>query len=226
MPVMDGLQATRQIRSMEGKSNLLILAMTANIFEDDRRACEDAGMNGFVGKPFEPDQLFSEILDWLSLAIVAPAPVKNVTEDEPVEQGIQDSGNQSDEVLREKLSMIEGMDSAIGLRSMRGDVNAYFRLLRKFDTKQGDDMQKLEAQLEQSKIDDAVRTAHSLKGAAATLGLTTLQESAKTLEAFLRSYHVADGGSDELSHLIDSVSADQAHFHQMLSVIIDEMAPE
>ena len=66
MPVMDGLQATRLIRAMDGKADMPILAMTANIFEKDRIASLKAGMNGFIAKPFEPNDLFSEIYKWLN----------------------------------------------------------------------------------------------------------------------------------------------------------------
>lgn len=66
MPVMDGLEATRLIRSKCDKKEIPILAMTANIFEADRTACIEAGMNDFVAKPFELDNMFTTILKWLS----------------------------------------------------------------------------------------------------------------------------------------------------------------
>ena len=66
MPIMDGLEATRVIRSISGNENLPILAMTANIFEDDRQACLEAGMNDFVAKPVDLENLFLTIIKWLS----------------------------------------------------------------------------------------------------------------------------------------------------------------
>jgi CheY-like chemotaxis protein len=63
MPEMDGLTATRMIRNMErtDMKTIPIIAMTANAFEDDKKAAMEAGMNGYVTKPINVEVLIREI---------------------------------------------------------------------------------------------------------------------------------------------------------------------
>lgn len=67
MPEMNGLEATRCIRAFEGvgpDEGTPIIAMTANVFADDVRACLDSGMNSHVGKPLDMKVLMREILKY------------------------------------------------------------------------------------------------------------------------------------------------------------------
>ena len=65
MPNMDGLEATRELRKMPSARHLPIIAMTANAFNEDRDRCFAAGMDDFIAKPVEPEQMFATILRWL-----------------------------------------------------------------------------------------------------------------------------------------------------------------
>jgi two-component system sensor histidine kinase/response regulator len=66
MPVMDGLAATRAIRSRPGMSGLRIIAMTANAMEGDRERCLEAGMNDYIAKPIVPKALEEKLRLWLA----------------------------------------------------------------------------------------------------------------------------------------------------------------
>ena len=65
MPVMDGLEATRTIRSMEREDcrTLPIIAMSANAFDDDLKKSVECGMNGHLSKPVEVDKLYRTLAE-------------------------------------------------------------------------------------------------------------------------------------------------------------------
>jgi PAS domain S-box-containing protein len=68
MPVMNGISATEIIRAMDGAvSTIPIVAMTANSFYGEMQNCYNAGMTGYVSKPFKPENLFAAIMNALSI---------------------------------------------------------------------------------------------------------------------------------------------------------------
>jgi PAS domain S-box-containing protein len=231
MPEMDGLEATRQVRAMGDRNDLAILAMTANIFEDDRRACIQAGMNDFVAKPVNPDNLYSTILRWLS----ASAQRLKINMDGSLSANTSTLTNlplasqqgSTDEIaLREQLALMDCLDAHRGLHNMREDVSAYLRLLRQFDTLHGDDMQRLHERLVASDSEIARRIVHTLKGTAGTLGLIQLQHNAAALEQLLIAGEARHDDARTLE-LMKAVSAEQHRFRTNLSSIrvLDTISP-
>jgi len=76
MPIMDGFQAARHIRSLShAKSLTPIIAVTANAMSQDREKCMEAGMNDYMSKPVKTDELKEKLLQWL--------PLQQPTSDEP-----------------------------------------------------------------------------------------------------------------------------------------------
>jgi CheY-like chemotaxis protein len=70
MPVLDGLEASRRIRALGGRKGAVpIVALTANAMASDRQKCIAAGMNDFLSKPFEPQDIHAMLAKW-----GAPAP--------------------------------------------------------------------------------------------------------------------------------------------------------
>jgi CheY-like chemotaxis protein len=71
MPVMDGYEATREIRRRESGSNRhqVIIALTANVMPGDRKRCLDAGMDDYVAKPLRADDLLRLNDEWLPWAL-------------------------------------------------------------------------------------------------------------------------------------------------------------
>jgi signal transduction histidine kinase/CheY-like chemotaxis protein len=68
MPNLNGIDATKAIRTLPGYAQTPILAMTANAFDEDRQVCLAAGMNDHIGKPVDPERLFETMLKWLQKA--------------------------------------------------------------------------------------------------------------------------------------------------------------
>jgi len=176
MPVMDGLEATRAIRALPAYAATPILAMTANAFGEDRQRCIDAGMNDHISKPVDPNVLFEKLLHWLPhLAAQAPAPVATHGAMTP-----------EDAATLEALSSIAGLDTVAGLQTLNGKVAAYFRLLRLFAENHAGDVGCIRAQLADGLHADARRTAHSLNGAASSLGAGAVRGLAASVEAALK----------------------------------------
>ncbi len=64
MPIMDGYEATRAIRAMEGeRAGIKILAVTANAFASDVKDAEEAGMNGHIAKPIDVAALYAALTE-------------------------------------------------------------------------------------------------------------------------------------------------------------------
>ena len=66
MPVMNGEEASRQIKALPNGATVPILAVTADVQPEDRKRCLDAGMSDFISKPFKSEEFFATILKWLS----------------------------------------------------------------------------------------------------------------------------------------------------------------
>jgi two-component system sensor histidine kinase/response regulator len=165
MPVMDGTDAARQIRSRASR-RMPIIALTGNAQSDDRAACLAAGMDDHVAKPVDPQRLFATMLRGLapvepaSARVAAPAPLTSL----------------------ERLSRIEGFDVNRAMRNFGGYEAILAKTLARFVHTYGVGLPPL---LQYACAEDAVKwsnTCHSVGGACATIGATHLQALLLDLE--------------------------------------------
>ena len=186
MPVMDGIEATRALRTDPAYEKLPIIAMTANAMASDREACLEAGMNDHIAKPIDPDQLFGVLLRWIKRAD-GRIEVKRAT------------AAQSSKPAGEPGLAIDGIDVRSGLTRTGGNRGRYETLLRKFAEQQAYTVDSMRNALKIGDAASAERAAHSLKGASGTLGAASLSEAAAGAEIAIRTGNGVDGAIQALS---------------------------
>ena len=172
MPEMDGLEATRQIRNIPACAATPIIAMTAAVMQEDKKACFDAGMDDFVGKPIDPEELIGALRKWTGTA-ASPPPVASVSHVVPP--------SDSDEAL-ERLRLVEGVDIASAITRMGGDRDLYLRLIQGFSSR----ADSLVEQLNTLPLTDLPALAHKVKGECANLGLSLMASSCADLETAMK----------------------------------------
>jgi len=170
MPVMDGIAATIELRKQPKFDNLPIIAMTANVMEQDRQRCDEAGMSDFVAKPIDPDELFSVLLRWIK-------PRKSKTPIKERSRKIKD--------VSITIPVIDGLDTELGLKRVLGKKPLYIVLLNKYVVGQSKTAEIIRQSLLDKDIDLAERTAHTAKAVCGNIGATKLQELAGELESMI-----------------------------------------
>ena len=184
MPVLDGLEATRQLRAQPALAQLPIVAMTANAMDADRQRCLDAGMNDHLAKPVVPERLWAVLQRWCGEGAVAAAggAPEACRQTVPSEQG-------ATMVLPASLP---GLDQSAGLRNALGRPAFYAEVLQRFAAHYADGAQRMAQALAEARLDILLREAHTLRGLAGTIGATALQDAAARLEEALRGPPSAD----------------------------------
>ena len=180
MPEMDGLEATRLIRTVPELDSTPIVAMTASAFGADRDACLAAGMNDHIGKPVNPAALYEKLLRWLdessqtprAAAVDAPAPPPP-------------AAPQPTDVLED----IQALDVVRGMSLFAGQRALYMQALGYFVDLYGDGLaavDKFIAGAPGATREAAGREIHSMGGAAAALGAVELENAAHHIDMLMR----------------------------------------
>jgi two-component system, sensor histidine kinase and response regulator len=208
MPVMEGFTAAKRIRggesgekSGEGKGrHLPIVALTANALAGDRELCLAAGMDDYLSKPFELDQLRAVIERWLSGKITPPAQSDSLVN--------APNGNDVAVFNREKL-----------LERLGGEDEHLRRLVGKFVTTTGNRLHELRESMDQGNREGIRLHAHNIKGAASSIGAEMLQGVSRQIEEASMT-----GVGGEIPDLYAALEAAYASFKAVAADLINEPA--
>jgi PAS domain S-box-containing protein len=178
MPTMDGVTATRLIREREDLADLPIVAMTANAMSSQQEECLAAGMNDFIGKPFDPSQLYAVIQKWVTglgdAALFAPSAMAAMKG-----ANLRLPGH------------IAGLDIRAGLRRVAGMKALYVNTLQSFVDGQEDIVARVRQAIADHDTDRAGREAHTLKGLAGMIEAGEVCSLAAELETTLAVSNLA-----------------------------------
>lgn len=224
MPEMNGLDATRKIREFEQSSRLPsipIVAMTADVLLDTREEIVQAGMDGYLPKPFEEAELYDILARYFVASEFASASKPKIIEANIPNSQVTDSASTSadDGVEQGELNVF---DHEALYRRLRGREDRVVELTSSF-------LQNLPVAIEQmlnlvnaSDYAALIFSAHTLKGSAANLGAMQLQYVAARIERLCKQLQVEDSESDRmaLTKIVSGLSGLAAELEQKVAAYI------
>jgi len=174
MPVMDGLEATRQWRQWENDFHLAltpVIAMTANAMQGDRERCLAEGMQGYVPKPVNPQVLYREI-------------DRVMADDQPEQQKLPSHpGGRPDDFLEQsRLESAAEFDWDLALNNLGADASLLYMALQMFVDEYPEHKAQLHAAWQSGDRQALSAVAHTLKSLLATFAAYPAQKQAERLE--------------------------------------------
>ncbi|WP_338892206.1 hybrid sensor histidine kinase/response regulator [Aeromonas rivipollensis] len=191
MPVLDGLDATRQIRKMVDKHDVPIIALTASAMPGDRERCLGVGMNGYVTKPVSKLDLYNNLLQWVKSA----------------------SGERRVPLEVKPPDLMGVLDLEDALRRLEQDREALQILFKLFLSEHKDDLWDIRSALRRQQPEVACRLLHTLKGVSANISASRLQLLAGELEWRLRlQEELSEGELTQLQQVFTQTREEVSHF--------------
>jgi signal transduction histidine kinase/DNA-binding response OmpR family regulator/HPt (histidine-containing phosphotransfer) domain-containing protein len=230
MPKIDGYEATRCIRKMSNQSSLPIIAMTAHAMQGDRELCLDSGMNDYISKPINRDQLFNMLKKWIHnkgetvqpQMDINPIDAQEGLEYQPSKKDTsnndqsESSGSEPErgltpipprEVPESQQAKPDTEETKPllafdeGLERLGGNKNVFMQLLQYFCSTYTGFATKIKDWID-TDYEMAIREVHSFKGAAGNLSAHPLQSAALQLETALKERQTT-----QIDSLIEDLSS-------------------
>lgn len=191
MPVMDGYEATAEIRKDDRFKELPILAMTAHAMAGEAEKSISKGMNAHLTKPIDPEKLYAALAQWFTPLMKdrAANDALDTLERAEAPKPIEVTTPADADLVPDHLPPFD-VQAALG--RLNGKKKLYRKLLFKFHDAYIDVIPTLNKMLEDGEMEEAVRLAHTLKGGAGNLEAKDVFEKARVLEEDLKDGRIED----------------------------------
>jgi CheY-like chemotaxis protein/HPt (histidine-containing phosphotransfer) domain-containing protein len=175
MPVMDGLEATRCLRTMPQGRGLPVIALTAAALSEDRERCLAAGMDEHIAKPLDPRDLLEAMM------AVAMAATGNGRAAPPAVAALPPPAP------GDSLPQVHGFDLQPLLERLQNNRRMVWRLLEEFVEREGTTADEIRRLVAEQRMEEARFRTHALVGSAIAVGATLVARTAAGLESALRA---------------------------------------
>ncbi len=197
MPEMDGLEATKIIRNSISHENIPIIAMTARAMESDKKKSFDCGMNDFITKPINPEEVFDIMIKWL--------PAHKIAEIFKSKQKVEK------ESVKEKLDKrnYRGLNTIDGIKRFMGDVDEYKNSLMIIIEEYSDFNKKLQQVLEKNNLNEFKDSIHKFKGMVGNISADKLYNICVDIEKNIENENISNNFLEDFniafSELLQSI---------------------
>jgi len=179
MPVMDGSEAVRIIRTQAQYDHIPIIAVTANVLRNDHERYLKLGMNDVVTKPISSERMHNVISYWLKEVCSSNT--------QPVaKSGLIERSRALEPANTDLLPSIDGMDVESALARVNGKLPILLHMMEQFMLDYDSFADQLRMMIKQSELTIVKRMAHTLKGAAGYLSAYELLEAACEVERIVK----------------------------------------
>ena len=195
MPVLDGFEATRQIRQgeMGNDRHIPVVALTANVMQGDRDRCFEAGMDDYLGKPYTGEEMLQVLRRWLPLERRRSTGEKTASEREGMV--VQEPQLSHPELASSSIEL-PGVFDPVALDRIRAlsperPEELLAQLLSAYRTGAMREMNHFEQGLLSGDVERVTKAAHALKSSSFNVGASTFGKLMQEVEAIGRAGDLA-----------------------------------
>lgn len=211
MPEMDGIEATKKIRNLTSeKRNIPIVAMTAHALKNEKDNCISIGMNDYISKPFDPENLFDKILQYASKR-------KN----DLLKTAIQQKSETTTAI--KSTEEFQYFNTVNLVKIYQNNHDKISKIVKMCLDSIPNELNEIQHAFSQESWDILRNKAHSLKPKLGYLGMLKMQENAKSIELLSQK---ASTNDPEITRLLEEIKTHWIHATPEIESYLSEQSVE